>query len=189
MTITCNLYIDGQWHDAEGRRTFTRRHPAHDDVASVAAAASLADGKRCVEAAAKAFPLWRDTSPAERRRLLLDAAEHMLLREAKFIAAMAAETGATAHWAGFNVHLAADILREAAALTTQIEGQIIPSNVPGNLAMGVRQGRGGAGHGAVERTADSGYPGAGNAAGLRQRSDPQGRGAVAGHSGTDYRRP
>ncbi|HGE6418888.1 TPA: aldehyde dehydrogenase family protein, partial [Klebsiella variicola] len=142
MTITCNLYIDGQWHDAEGRRTFTRRHPAHDDVASVAAAASLADGKRCVEAAAKAFPLWRDTSPAERRRLLLDAAEHMLLREAKFIAAMAAETGATAHWAGFNVHLAADILREAAALTTQIEGQIIPSNVPGNLAMGVRQGAG-----------------------------------------------
>lgn len=90
MTITCNLYIAGQWHDAEDGRTFTRRHPAHDDVASVAAAASLADGKRCVEAAAIAFPQWRDTSPAERRRLLLDAAEHMLLREAKFIAAMAA---------------------------------------------------------------------------------------------------
>ncbi|HBR5154068.1 aldehyde dehydrogenase [Klebsiella pneumoniae] len=142
MTITCNLYINGQWHDAEGRRTFTRRRPAHDEAASVAAAASLADGKRSVEAAACAFPLWRDTAPAERRRLLLEAAEQMLLREAKFIAAMAAETGATAHWAGFNVHLAADILREAAALTTQIEGQIIPSNVPGNLAMGVRQGAG-----------------------------------------------
>ncbi len=154
MTITCNLYIAGQWHDAEDGRTFTRRHPAHDDVASVAAAASLADGKRCVEAAAIAFPQWRDTSPAERRRLLLDAAEHMLLREAKFIAAMAAETGATAHWAGFNVHLAADILREAAALTTQIEGQIIPSNVPGNLAMGSARCRRGAGHGAVERAAD-----------------------------------
>ncbi len=40
MTITCNLYINGQWHDAEGRRTFTRRHPAHDEAASVAAAAS-----------------------------------------------------------------------------------------------------------------------------------------------------
>lgn len=66
----------------------------------------------------------------------------MLRREAKFIAAMAAETGATAHWAGFNVHLAADILREAAALTTQIEGQVIPSNVPGNLAMGIRRGAG-----------------------------------------------
>ncbi len=80
MTITCNLYINGQWHDAEGRRTFTRRHPAHDEAASVAATASLADGKRCVEAAACAFPLWRDTAPAERRRLLLEAAEQMLLR-------------------------------------------------------------------------------------------------------------
>ena len=59
MTITCNLYINGQWHDAEGRRTFTRRHPAHDEAASVAAAASLADGKRCVEAAACAFPTVR----------------------------------------------------------------------------------------------------------------------------------
>ncbi len=83
MTITCNLYINGQWHDAEGRRTFTRRRPAHDEAASVAAAASLADGKRCVEAAACAFPLWRDTAPAERRRLLLEAAEQMLLREAR----------------------------------------------------------------------------------------------------------
>ena len=45
MTITCNLYIDGQWHDAEGRRTFTRRHPAHDDVASVAAAVNMKDRK------------------------------------------------------------------------------------------------------------------------------------------------
>lgn len=173
MTITCNLYINGQWHDAEGRRTFTRRRPAHDEAASVAAAASLADGKRCVEAAACAFPLWRDTAPAERRRLLLEAAEQMLLREAKFIAAMAAETGATAHWAGFNVHLAADILREAAALTTQIEGQIIPSNVPGNLGDGRPPwGGSGAGHGAVERAADSGHPGPGDAAGLWQHGDP-----------------
>lgn len=172
MTITCNLYIDGQWHDAEGRRTFTRRHPAHDEAASVAAAASLADGKRCVEAAACAFPLWRDTAPAERRRLLLEAAEQMLLREAKFIAAMAAETGATAHWAGFNVHLAADILREAAALTTQIEGQIIPSTCRVTWRWASARGRSGAGHGAVERAADSGHPGPGDAAGLWQHGDP-----------------
>ncbi|HGY5975108.1 TPA: hypothetical protein ACNV5T_005837, partial [Klebsiella michiganensis] len=24
MTITCNLYTNGQWHDAEGQATFTR---------------------------------------------------------------------------------------------------------------------------------------------------------------------
>lgn len=142
MTITCNLYTNGQWHDAEGQATFTRDNPLTHERASVASAASLADARRCAAAAGAAFPQWRDTVPAERRRLLLEAAEEMLRREAKFIAAMAAETGATAHWAGFNVHLAADILREAAALTTQIEGQVIPSNVPGNLALGIRQGAG-----------------------------------------------
>ncbi len=52
---------------------------------------------------------------------------------------MAAETGATGVWAGFNVFLAAGMLREAAALTTQIAGEVIPSDVPGSLAMGLRQ--------------------------------------------------
>jgi delta 1-pyrroline-5-carboxylate dehydrogenase len=42
-------------------------------------------------------------------------------------------------WAGFNCMLAAGMIREAAAMTTQISGEIIPSNVPGSLAMGYRQ--------------------------------------------------
>ncbi len=50
--------------------------------------------------------------------------------------AVAAETGASALWAGFNVHLAAGMLREAAALTTRALGEVIPSDVPGSLAMG-----------------------------------------------------
>ena len=39
----------------------------------------------------------------------------------------------------FNVSLAAGMLEEAAALTTSITGEVIPSNVPGLTAMGVRQ--------------------------------------------------
>jgi acyl-CoA reductase-like NAD-dependent aldehyde dehydrogenase len=42
-------------------------------------------------------------------------------------------------WYQFNVTLAANMLREAAAMTTQIGGEVIPSDVPGSLAMGVRQ--------------------------------------------------
>ena len=57
----------------------------------------------------------------------------------RFIEAMAAETGATAMWAGFNCMLAAGMIREAAGLTTQISGELIPSDVPGSMAMAVRQ--------------------------------------------------
>jgi benzaldehyde dehydrogenase (NAD) len=82
-------------------------------------------------------------APGERRALLLKAATGAGAEGADqfdpITAAMARETGASALWAGFNVHLAAGMLQEAAALTTQIGGEVIPSDVPGSLAMGVRQ--------------------------------------------------
>jgi benzaldehyde dehydrogenase (NAD) len=77
--------------------------------------------------------------PTERRALLMRAAHALEAKGEAFAAAMAAETGASALWAGFNVHLAASGLQEAAAMVTQIAGEIIPSDVPGSLAMGVRQ--------------------------------------------------
>ncbi|MDL2425302.1 aldehyde dehydrogenase family protein, partial [Pseudomonas sp. BAgro211] len=70
---------------------------------------------------------------------LLEAARLMESRSAEFIAAGARETGAMANWYGFNVHLAAGILREAAGMTTQILGEVIPSDVPGSLSMAMRQ--------------------------------------------------
>lgn len=59
-------------------------------------------------------------------------------RAGEFIAIGAAETGAMANWYGFNVMLAANMLREAAAMTTQIDGSVIPSDIPGSLALAVR---------------------------------------------------
>ncbi|RZI98821.1 MAG: aldehyde dehydrogenase family protein, partial [Haliea sp.] len=77
--------------------------------------------------------------PSARRALLLKAADALEAKTPQFIEAVAAETGASGMWAGFNVMLAAGMIREAASLTTQISGEVIPSDVPGSLAMGVRQ--------------------------------------------------
>lgn len=142
MTITCTLFINGEACAASDNASIPRLNPVSGEPASLAPIATEADTRRAIESAATAFPHWRDTSPGERRRLLQLAAEQLEQRCDQFVAAMHAETGATAHWAEFNVHLGADILREAAALTTQIEGQVIPSNVPGNLALATRQGAG-----------------------------------------------
>ena len=92
-----------------------------------------------MEAAADAFTTWSRTGPGERRALLLKAADALEAKTPKFIEAVPAETGATAMWAGFNVMLAAGMIREAASLTTQVGGEVIPSDVPGSLAMGIRQ--------------------------------------------------
>ncbi|HBP77928.1 MAG TPA: salicylaldehyde dehydrogenase, partial [Halomonas sp.] len=117
---------------------FTRANPLSGDVVTTAAAASVGDANAAADAAGRAFDAWSQTGPGERRAKLLKAAELMEAHQGDFIDRMIDETGATPGWAGFNVKVAADVLREAAALTTQIHGDIIPSNVPDSMAMGVR---------------------------------------------------
>src|SRR5580704_13070593 len=134
-----SMLINGEAVQAANGATFERRNPLDGEVATRAPAASVADALAAVDAAATAFPAWSATGPGERRALLMRAAQVIEEKHAAFASAMAAETGASAIWAGFNVHLAASGLMEAAALTTQIAGEIIPSDIPGSLAMGVRQ--------------------------------------------------
>ncbi len=134
-----SMLINGLAVSAEKGATFERRNPLDGSVATRAPAASEADAVAAVEAAAEAFKTWSQTGPGERRALLLKAADALEAKTPKFCEAVPAETGGTAMWAGFNVMLAAGMLREAASLTTQIAGEVIPSDVPGSLAMGVRQ--------------------------------------------------
>src|SRR5215475_13187508 len=130
-----DFIIDGAAVAATSGATFTRHDPVTGAVATEAAAASEADVARAVEAAHRAFPAWSETGPGERRALLLKAADLLEGRAADFATAMTEEIGATGPWGGFNVHFAASLLREAAALTTQITGEIIPADKPGVLSM------------------------------------------------------
>lgn len=132
------LLIGGQSCAARDGRTFERRNPVSGEVVSRVAAATLEDADAAVSAAHAAFPAWAALAPNERRTRLLKAAEQMRARASEFVAA-AGETGAMSNWYGFNVHLAANMLREAASLTTQINGEVIPSDVPGSFAMALRQ--------------------------------------------------
>ena len=134
-----SMLINGLKVTAEKGATFERRNPLDGSVATRAPAASAADAVMAADAAAEAFKSWSQTGPGARRALLLKAADALEAKAPQFIEAVAAETGATGMWAGFNVMLAAGTLREAAALTTQISGEVIPSDVPGSLAMAVRQ--------------------------------------------------
>jgi len=124
---------------AAGGATFQRKDPVTGEVATTAAAGGVADVNKAVEAAAAAFPAWAAMAPTARRALLLKAADLMATKGGEFAALMTAETGATAPWAHFNVMLAANMLREGAAMTTQITGEVIPSDKPGTLALAVRK--------------------------------------------------
>jgi len=137
--MTISMLISGAECPAKSGRTFDRMDPVTGGVASTAPAAGQADVEIAVASAAKAFEAWSKTGPGTRRAILNKAADLLASKGAEFTELMIAETGATAGWAGFNVHLSANVLREAAAMTTQIGGEVIPSDKPGNLSMAVKR--------------------------------------------------
>jgi benzaldehyde dehydrogenase (NAD) len=120
-------------------KTFERLNPMTGKVATKATAFTPAEAVKAADAAAAAFPAWSALGPNARRAALTKAAEELAKRADDFVKAMAGEVGATEGWARFNVMLATGMVREAAALTTQIGGEVIPSDKPGCFAMSIRQ--------------------------------------------------
>jgi benzaldehyde dehydrogenase (NAD) len=102
-------------------------------MSQVAEACAIADR------AGAAFAAWAAQGPNARRTLLDKAADALEARQEKFVKAMMDEVGATAGWAMFNLKLASSMTREAAAITTQIGGEVIPSDKAGCLAMALRE--------------------------------------------------
>jgi benzaldehyde dehydrogenase (NAD) len=119
--------------------TFERLNPLTGKTASTAPAMNAEDVAAVARRAAAAFPAWSALGPNARRAVLTKAAAALEAKKDQFVEAMMAEIGATAGWAMFNLGLAAGMVREAAALTTQISGEVIPSDKPGTLAMALRE--------------------------------------------------
>ncbi|MBB3353717.1 aldehyde dehydrogenase [Rhizobium lentis] len=134
-----SMRIAGAERAATTGRTFRRLNPVTGQVASEAVAATVADAVAAADAAAAAFPAWAALGPNARRAILLKAADALAAKGDAVVAAMASEIGATIAWARFNVMLASSMLREAAALTTQVSGEVIPSDKPGCLSMAIRE--------------------------------------------------
>lgn len=116
-----------------------RANPVSGEVVTRVPAASVADARHAANVAASAFPKWSNMSPSARREIIARAADIMVERSEDVIAMICAESGGTRAWGELNIKLGAAILREAAAMTTQISGEVIPADRPGSLAMSVRQ--------------------------------------------------
>lgn len=137
--LDVNHLIGGEDVASESGLTFERKSPVTGNVVTKAAAGKAPDVDRAVVAADAAFDAWSTTGPNARRSILNACADALEARSADIARLGAEETGSTAGWIGFNVMLAARILRESAALTTQIKGEIIPADKPGCLSMAIRE--------------------------------------------------
>ncbi len=101
--------------------------------------ATAADARHLANVAASSFPKWSRTQPTERRAILNRAADLLLENSDELARLIEMETGGTPEWSALNCKLGASILREAASLTTQINGEIVPSDQSSMLALAMRQ--------------------------------------------------
>ena len=118
---------------------FERVNPMSGEVASSAEAMQPGDIPAIAARAQAGFSAWSKMGPNARRAVLMKAADALQAKKDDFVAAMMGEIGATAGWAMFNLMLATGMVREAAAITTQISGEVIPSDHEGTIAMALRE--------------------------------------------------
>jgi acyl-CoA reductase-like NAD-dependent aldehyde dehydrogenase len=136
---TYRHFIGGDWVDAADGATFDDLNPYTGEVVATVAAGGREDAGRAVEAAAGAFPAWSQTPPAQRQRIFLAAADILERRGDEVVGLLARETGCTFGFGMFQLSFVPGLLRQAAGLAYRPIGEVIPSDLPGAFAMGIRR--------------------------------------------------
>ncbi|MDH2415262.1 aldehyde dehydrogenase family protein [Nocardioides sp. CER19] len=141
-TASRGLLIGGKEVPAMSGRTTDDVNPVTGEVYLTVPAAGPADVALAIDAAHRAFPGWAATAPSARRGLLQKAADLLEARAEAFADIMVEETGGTRIWAGFNIQLSVDLIRQAATMATRPTGALLASDVPGEWSMAVREAAG-----------------------------------------------
>src|SRR5712691_6393496 len=132
-------FAGNRWRNAVDNQVFEVHEPYSGKLFARVAAGTRADGRVAVDAAAQAFAGWADTTPAEKARLFLKAAEIVKRRRSEIAEVLARETGSTISFATFQQDLVAATLQQVAGWVFLPKGEVLETNVPGTHSIGVRR--------------------------------------------------
>jgi acyl-CoA reductase-like NAD-dependent aldehyde dehydrogenase len=132
-------FAGNQWRNAADNQLFEIHEPYSGKLFARAAAGTRADARTAVDAAARAFAGWADTTPAEKARLFLKAAEIVKRRRAEIAEVLARETGSTISFATFQQDLVAATLQQVAGWVFLPKGEVLETSLSGTHSIGVRR--------------------------------------------------
>ncbi|MBZ8176315.1 aldehyde dehydrogenase family protein [Corynebacterium sp. 3HC-13] len=92
-SLPTGLFIDGQFHDAEGGKTLDVINPSDGSVLAKIAAGSAADARRGLDSIVKAQKSWAKTPARERSEILRKAFDILVERSETLALIMSAELG------------------------------------------------------------------------------------------------
>lgn len=126
------MYIDGQWTDGDNKESLDIINPATEEVLGQVPVAGAGDLDRALAAAARGFPLWRDTPLSERSQILTRAAVLLRQRADSVAATMTMEQGKPVGQAKMEVMRVSRSLEWDVEEARRAYGRIIPSD-PGTV--------------------------------------------------------
>jgi len=140
--VRLRLHIDGDWVEPASGETFESESPATGEVLAIVPDAGREDGRRAIEAAARARRAMAALGVEERARLSEAIAERIEARRDELARTLSLEQGKPLREALGEVDFAAGLYRDAAGYIRRLSTGIQPSPDPRKRVLTIRQPHG-----------------------------------------------
>ena len=132
-------YVDGAWVDADGRATIEVRDPASNDVIGTVPKMGVAETRRAIEAASRAFESWRRTTAKQRAAILRKWFDLMMANQEDLAVIMTREQGKPLAESRGEVAYGAAFVEWYAEEGKRVYGDIIPTIADSRRLMVIKQ--------------------------------------------------
>lgn len=129
------MYINGQFVESRSGKWIDVLNPSTEEVISRQPEGTIEDVNEALDAAKAAQPAWAALPAIQRAAYLNKIATGIRNRREEFIDIIMREQGKTLTWATVEVDVTADYFDYMATFARHIEGEIIPSDRPGEIIM------------------------------------------------------
>ena len=135
------MYINGEWVDAENGTTFTSVNPATGETWAEVPEASEADVNRAVEAAHRAFNegSWSTLTPTARGKMLRRLAEILAEHSEPLGRCETVDTGKLFQETRWQANYISDFFQYYAGLADKVSGETLPIDKPDMMTMTLRE--------------------------------------------------
>ncbi|MCF3943052.1 aldehyde dehydrogenase family protein [Oceanobacillus alkalisoli] len=124
-------YISGKWRDGKGETTYKVKNPYNDEVLQEIKTASKEDVDEAYQSAEQTKNEWLNYNPFERSSIMEKAVQIVEARREEFVGHLIREGGSSHLKANVEIDFVIAIMREAASFPLRMNGEIVPSLVPG----------------------------------------------------------
>ena len=138
-TKTYQLYLNGQWQDAAGGKTFPVHNPATGELIAEVADGGAAEAEAAVQAAADAFPAWSKRPADERAELLHKTFDILKSRIEEHARILTEENGKPLAESRGEATISAGFVRWNAEEARRTYGEVVPSPTAAKRVLTFRQ--------------------------------------------------